>query len=774
MDGGAFGELLRRHRRAAQLTQEDLAERSGLSVEAVSALERGWRRLPRRQTVALLAGALDLAAGDRETFAAAARRPPPPSPVANGHDALPAPPTPLIGRDGELATAVSALRTGPRLLSLTGPGGSGKTRLALAVAWELARDLEGPVAFADLAAVDEADLVAAAIRQALHLHDAPQRSAAERVIEHVAGRQALLLLDNFEHLLPAASLVVTLLERCPELRLLVTSRVPLRVRGEQVLSVPPLRVPERDRPLPAAEAGRVPAVALFVRQAGWAGAGFALSDENVEPVMEICRRLDGLPLALELAAPWLRVLTPEALLARLDDQDATLRGGPELPDRQRTLQRTLEWSHALLGPAERTLFRRLAVFSGAFELADVEAVCGEALTSAVLLDSVAALADASLVVRVDATGAGSRFRLLETVRRHAADRLAASGECEAVRRRHAEHFRSLVDRAQPSEWRPPEIEWLRRLEGAHAELRAALQWCERHDRAGWQQLVTALGWFWLTHGHLDEGRAWLSRVLEAGSLREADRRRATYLLAKVAYWQGEYELALDQAGRSLVLAREQGDPTGAGWAINLTGYIRGYAGEHLAARAALEEVLATAVDEDLRLDSLIGLGDLLVQSGLVAEGRAALERASAASGGAGARWQVGRIRLLIGIASYLEGDLARAGRMVVESLPLLAQVANWYALSGALDLGAGLLVARGDAEDALRLAAAADALRDAIGAPLSTSWRRIIDEIVIGPSRAAVPDRAEAAWADGSGLSVADATALALECLSPGRGPLAQ
>jgi predicted ATPase/DNA-binding XRE family transcriptional regulator len=762
--GGTFGDLLRRHRRSAYLTQEDLAERSGLSVEAISALERGSRRLPRRQTVALLAGALDLATSDRETFTAAARGQPSPEPMASNHEALPAPPGPLIGRDGELAAAVSALRTGPRLLTLVGPGGSGKTRLALAAAWELADVLAGPVAFADLATVDDADLVAAVVRQALRLHDAPQRSATERVVEHLAGRDALLVLDNFEHVLPAATLVVALLERCPWLRLLVTSRVPLRVRGEQVLPVPPLGLPERGRPLAASEAVQAPAVALFVQQAAWAGSGLALSDANVDDVVEICRRLDGLPLAMELAAPWLRVLTPGALLARLDDRDAPLEGGPGLPDRQRTLQRTLDWSHALLGPAQRTLFRRLAVFCGPVELADVESVCGDGLSPSTVLDSLAALADTSLVNRVDG-GGGREFRLLETVRRYAADRLAESGEAERVRARHAAHFADLVDRAQPSEWRPPEIEWLRRLESAHAELHAALQWSERHDRPGWEDLVTTLSWFWLTHGHLDEGRRWLSRVLAAGPARETDRRRTMYLLARLAYWQGDYEVALDLAERSLVLARALGDPVGAGWALNLTAYVRGYAGEHAAARAALEEVLATAADADLRLDSLIGLGDLLLQSGQVAEGRAELERAVAASGGAEAHWQVGRIRLLLGIASYLEGDLAGATRLVVESVPLLEEVANWYGLAGAFDVCAALLLQRGEPADALRLTAAADALRDTIGAPLSASWQRLVDEVIVGPARAAVPAGADAAWADGAGLPVADAAALALERL---------
>jgi predicted ATPase/DNA-binding XRE family transcriptional regulator len=769
--GGGFGDLLRRHRRAAQLTQEDLAGRSGLSVEAISALERGWRRAPRRDTVALLAGALDLSPEDRRDLAAAARRLP--APAARDQDALPVPPTPLVDRDRELAAAVSALRSGDRLLTLTGPGGSGKTRLALAVAWELAPELSGPAVFVDLGAVADPDQVAHALRQALRLHDAPGRSAADRVVDHLAQRRALLLLDNLEHLLPAAAtLAATLLERCPDLRLVATSRVPLRIRGERVTSVPPLPVPARGRRLVTSEAARVPAVELFVGKAVAAGSGFTLTDENMETVAEICRRLDGLPLALELAAPWLRLLTPQDLLARLDEQASMLAGGPDLPERQRTLQRTLEWSHDLLGPDERTLFRRLSVFSAGFELADVEAVCGDGLPDGALLASLAALVDASLVVRSQAVDGGTELRLLETIRRHAAELLAAGGEEDGVRARHAGHYRALVEEAQPSEWRPPETDWLRRLEGAHAELRGALRWFERHDQAGWTAMVTSLGWFWLTHGHLDEGRAWLCRLLDTGAPTATDRRRALYQLARLIYWQGEYALATDLAGRSAALARDLDDTAGAGWALNLIAYVRGYAGEHAAARAALEEVLATAVEDDLRLDSLIGLGDLLLQAGQIVDAREFLERAVRLSGGREAHWQVGRIRLLLGVTCYLEGDDVSASRLLAESLSLLAEVANWYGLAGALDVISGVVLRAGDAENALRLVSAAAVLREVIGAPLSASWQAILDEVVIRPARVALPPaRAEAAWAEGGRLSMDDAIDHALRVLGlTGRG----
>jgi predicted ATPase len=764
--GGGFGDLLRHHRRAAQLTQEDLAGRSGLSVEAISALERGWRRAPRRDTVALLAGALELSPDDHRALVAAGRRLP--APATRDQDALPVPPTPLAGRDEELAAAVSALRGGERLLTLTGAGGSGKTRLALAEAWELAADQAGPAVFVDLGSVADPDLLGQALRQALRLHDAPGRSAEERVADHLSHRRALLLLDNLEHLLPAAAtLVATLLERCPDLRLLATSRVPLRIRGERVMSVPPLPVPERGRPLVVSEAAGVPAVELFVRTAVAAGSGFALTDENVEAVAEICRRLDGLPLALELAAPWLRLLAPRTLLARLDDRASMLAGGPDLPERQRTLQRTLEWSHDLLGPDERTLFRRLSVFSAGFELADVEAVCRASLPGGRLLESLVALVDASLVVRSQAADGGPELRLLETIRHHAAERLAASGEADGIRARHAEHYRALVDEAQPSEWRPPETEWLRRLEGAHAELRTALHWYEDHDPAGWTGMVTALGWFWLTHGHLDEGRAWLRRLLDTGAPGATDRRRALYQLARLVYWQGEYTLATELAGQSVALARELDDRTGAGWALNLIAYVRGYAGEHAAARAALEEVLATAVDDDLRLDSLIGLGDLLLQAGLVADARAFLDQATRLSRGREAHWQLGRIRLLLGVTCHLEGDDVSAGRLLAESLSLLAEVANWYGLAGAFDVIAGVVLRGGDAENALRLTSAAAVLREVTGAPLSASWHAILDEVVIRPARAtAPPARAEAAWAEGSRLSVDEAIDHALSVLA--------
>jgi predicted ATPase/DNA-binding XRE family transcriptional regulator len=375
----SFGDLLRRHRIAAKLTQEALAERAGLSTRGVSDLERGARGLPRKDTLRLLLQALDLSPADRAALIAAARRPPA-TPLggvqADRLSGLPVPLTPLVGREADIA-AVSGLLMEPavRLLTLTGPGGTGKTRLALAVAERLLSDVADGVTFVPLAPLEDPSLVASAVAHQIGVREAAAQPLTEALITHLRNKRMLLVLDNVEHLLPAAPFIAELLVACPSLKMLVTSRVRLHVRGEREVPVPPLPLPHPTQVLGRDELALVPSVRLFVERAQDAKADFDLTEENAPAVAEICQRLDGLPLALELAAARIKILSPFALLARLDRRLPLLTGGAQdLPDRQQTLRKTIAWSYDLLSEEERILFRRLGVFAGGWTLEAAEAV----------------------------------------------------------------------------------------------------------------------------------------------------------------------------------------------------------------------------------------------------------------------------------------------------------------------------------------------------------------------------------------------------------------
>ena len=562
LDGGspAFGPLLRSHRVAAGLTQEALAEAAGLSARAVRALEAGERTAPHRDTVRLLAGALPLSGDERAALEAGARRParrwPTDTPTpTRAPGALPVPLTPLVGREREVAAIRARLgRGGVRLLTLIGTGGVGKTRLALHAAAGLGPTDGWPdggpggapypdgVRLAALAALRDPALVPQVVAAAVGVREEPGRPLVDTLADALRPRRLLLVLDNCEHVLPgAAPAVAALLAACPRLAVLATSRGALRLTGEHEYPVLPLPLPappDPVRPPTPAALSRCEAVALFAQRAAAVRPDFALTGENAPAVAEVCRRLDGLPLAIELAAAQVKVLPPRALLARLSGRLAVLVGGPrDAPARQQTLRATLDWSHALLDGKERVLFRRLAVFAGGWTLDAAEAVCNcPDGSSPGALPGLGQLLDKSLLRQQEPPDGEPRFAMLETVREYALERLEQSGEAAAIRRRHAGHFLAMAERAAPALAGPGQRGWLERLEAEHDNLRAALGWSIAADdeSAAALRLAGALGRFWEVRGHLTEGRRWLERALAVGAA--APPRRGRRRSARPGRW----------------------------------------------------------------------------------------------------------------------------------------------------------------------------------------------------------------------------------------------
>ena len=620
---------------------------------------------------------------------------------------LPTPLTGFVGREQELKEIGQLLRS-KRLLTLTGPGGTGKTRLALEVAAHARRAYEDGVAFIDLSAVEEAAQVGPAMVRSLGLQEG--RPAEEALQHFLRPRQMLLILDNFEHLVAAAPLVGRLLEGAPRVSALATSRQPLRVYGEQEVRVEPLPAPEAGRPVKVAALAENEAVRLFLLRAQAVRPEFELTEENAEAVAAICRRLEGLPLAIELAAVQLKLFTPAALLARLGDRlDTLTRGARDRPARQQTLRATIDWSHELLTAEEGVLFRRLSVFRGGGALDAVEAVCGREM-DAPLLDVVAVLLDKSLIRQQTDDEGNVRIGMLETIREYAREKLAAAGEVEAMRKAHARTFLAWVQQAADDlRAGPRQFLWVRRLMTDFENLRAALNWAFQSGEVEiGAALVGALGHFWFRSGLHEEGVRWTeealaivdevppavqARVFETAGLmawpthdlehgrRYDEKALALYremgdegneawtLVHLAAQWIGErggYEAAGPTCQEGLAMLREMGDDAGVAQALNVLGELARIDGHHDVAREYYEEALeiARATGDRLReVLQLQNLGFLAQRAEAYEEAEALFQRAIVAAGDLNSRYSVAyALSSLAG--AYARTEPERAARLI--------------------------------------------------------------------------------------------------------------
>ncbi|HEX7310080.1 MAG TPA: BTAD domain-containing putative transcriptional regulator [Gaiellaceae bacterium] len=648
-----------------------------------------------------------------------------PEQVRAGVRPLPKPPTPLVGRRLEIAAVTALLhREDVRLVTLTGPGGTGKTRLGLAVAEELSTEFRDGVVFVDLAPVADPALLATTIAVALEVEEG-DRSAADALADHLRDRSILLLVDNFEHLLQGAPLVSELLAAAPRLAVLATSRAPLRLRGEHEYSVPPLDPPSRGAGPTFEELAANDAVHLFVTRVRGVDPAFELTEQSAQDVAEICWRLDGLPLAIELAAARGKLLPPQRMVQRLEQALDVLTGGArDLPSRQRTLRATLDWSYALLSAPERVLLARLAVFSGGCTIDAVESVCADDGTD--LLAIFTSLVDGSLLRSV----ADGRFAMLETIREYALEHLERSGESDELRRRHAEYFVELAETAERDVGVVDETTMHEQLEREHDNLRAVLFWSQLVSAPNVElRLAAALGRFWLIRGHIGEGRGWLEDALHRDRGDEpAARVKALRGVGVLALKQRDLEQAESFLEESLALARELGDEPGMARAtLSLAVIAVSNSDYERAARLNEETIeLARAADERRVLSTAINnLGDLALHRGRYDDAAYWTSEAVALARELRHREGLTLALLNLGQACLHMGRQDEASASFEEAFALARELGYQEALAYALEGLAALLAARGEPVRAARMVGAAELLLEKLGASLDRAAQEL-------------------------------------------------
>jgi predicted ATPase/transcriptional regulator with XRE-family HTH domain len=754
-----FGRTLKRYRRSAHLTQEALAERVGYSANYISMLERGVR-LPAPATVDALERALDLSSEERIALDAAARREDTGITAASRFPILH---SHLIGRDSDVARVVSLLQQPDvHLLTLVGAGGVGKTRLAQQAAVTVMDDFIDGALFVDMAPVSEPGRVPFAIAQALELREAGSGPIDDRLLGYLRRKEILLLLDSLERVLDAAPFISKLLDFCPRLKILVTSRAPLRLRNEREFQVQPLDFPGSGPARSADDLLRYPAVALFIDRTQLVRPGFQNDDDSVRMIAEICRRLDGLPLAIELAAARVRHLP----LAELHDQSLhrmqILTGGPrDLPERQQKMASTIAWSYDLLSPTEQLIFRHLSSFVGSWSLQAAQFVCGPQPSRDHLLEALRILVDNSLVILSQA-----RYRMLDTIREFAQQQLVSPGEQQAIQRRHADYYVQFANQAAAALEGGELTDWHRRLEMEEENLRAALDWLTRNDQTELAlQLAGSIWRYWQRQGNLGEGRHWLEGGLaKGGSVSDAVRANALWGAIWLAYHQGDYGRAGEESAEYLTLAREMGDPLAlrnALTGLGVTAVAQGRYDEGVAyLRQSLE--ICRGLGENWHLGtSLLNLGRTIMHLGENREGVLLLEEALQVYRVLGNRAFVARTLGYLGNAALLRNDHENAEAFFRESLTEFADLDEKMGIAEGLEGLAAVFAVTERVDRAARLAGAAGAIRDLIAAqplPLDReAYRAYLDQ---GRQQLGTGDWS-LAWEAGGKMSTDEALALA-------------
>lgn len=596
--------------------------------------------------------------------------------------------TSFIGRDWEIGEVKQWLSV-TRLMTLTGPAGSGKTRLAIQVAADLIEEFRDGVFFVALAPITEPGLVASTIAQTLGIHERPSLPILNSLVQFLQSKSMLIVLDNFEQVISAAPLVVDLLAACSGLTVLVTSREVLRVRGEREYPLSPLALPDFAEIPPLESLAQYPAVELFVQRAQAIKPDFVLEKETAGAVIEICKRLDGLPLAIELAAARIKVLSPQGILAQMEHRLQFLTGGArDLPPRQQTLRNAIAWSYDLLNAGEQVFFRRLSVFVGGCTFAAAQVVAGDNVPP---LDQVGSLLDKSLLRKVEGTPPEPRLVLLEILREFGLEQLELNGEQAAIRLRHANYFLALAEQSAIKLKSAERLEWMSQMEQEHDNLRAALEWSKSTDGTDnlCLRLADALGFFWEAHGYFSEGRERLSAMLstETGRRRTIARARLLARAAELAYRQSDYPATAELAGESLEISRELQDEQGIASALIKLGDAATEGGNYATASARFEEALAIwrRIDDERGMArALINLGYAALRAGEYQPANARLEEALGLHRALNDIRGIGFALSGLGDVAARQGDYARAKRLLGESLELRRQAGNKWGIGVSL------------------------------------------------------------------------------------------